>query len=502
MGAKYGKIDADQVLPSRITIAKETEDRANAVRDRLRDELANIPYLAASTDLWTDEKTSTTYNTINVAYIDGNWKQNSRVIGTKPLNDRHTGANLLSAMRQNLDALGCWRQDGSHIKYVTDNAANNKLAFQGRGRGWQSCFCHNMNLVMQEAMRDTPEVSEMVDAAKKLVKFSKKSNVNSLLKKSDSNARGLKACVPTRWNSEWTMLESILHAHTALTTLAGVAEREEVGRQMELLDKEDLEAVVGVLQFFNEASKKLSASSQPTGFLVPLVLEHARRHLQPGQSDRRIVRKLKANLLRGMTGEKFGGKVGDEQYLALALHPRYRRLQQLPQLTTEKREEIQQLLKTEAIASCLQRAEVVSGDAPVAEPVPSTSSAAAPGSAFSLDLEAMADEDDPADIAEDGNPETRARATVEHEYATYLLDKTGKECKTGEELLDYWSKNEAILPNLAAVARKIHSTPASSAKAERTFSEAGQIIEKRRTRLLSSRVEDLLLIKDNRDLLK
>ena len=82
-----------------------------------------------------------------------------------------------------------------------------------------------------------------------------------------------------------------------------------------------------------------------------------------------------------------------------------------------------------------------------------------------------------------------------------MMDKAGKDVKSGQDLLTYWRDNEGRLPTLAALARKVHSTPASSAKAKRTFSDAGRIIEKRRTRLLSSRVDDLLILRDNGDLL-
>ena len=507
LGAKYGKIDVGQVLPGRNLVAKETSERAEAVREKLREELSGQPFIAASTDLWTEDKTSTSYNTVNVNYIDENWELRSRVIGTKPLADRHTGANLYSAMRSNLEAAGCWDDHGDNVVYVTDNAANNRVAFQGRGRGWQSCFCHNLNLIVQDAVRDTAELTPIIAAAKKLVRFSKKTTINSKLKARDPNGRGLKSAVPTRWNSEYIMLESIVHSYPALTTMAGVADREEVIRHMEELEKEELEAVVSLLGFFDDASKQLSASKQPTSFLVPLLVEQSRRHLQPDAADRPLVKKLKVRLLRGILGDKLGGKVGDSHHLALALHPRYRRLAQLTHLDEETRSRIQELAKTEAAALFIRRAKsktqsAVEGDSTAPTPSTSTSAAAAAAAPFSLELESE-DEDDP-DEAAAGRLllEDRAKLSVDHEFAIYTMDKSGKSVKSGKELLDYWKQNEQRLPTLAALARKVHSTPASSAKAERTFSEAGRIVEKRRTRLGPSRVDDLLIIRDSKDLLQ
>ena len=275
---------------------------------------------------------------------------------------------------------------------------------------------------------------------------------------------------------------------------------------MEVLEKAELEAVVSLLSFFNSASQQLSASKQPTGFLVPLMMEKARQHLQPDAADRTLVRELKANLLRGLLGEKFGGKVGDSQHLALVLHPRYRRLQQLTQLDEETRNRVQELLKAEAVALYTKKAkntpavEMVRSTESTA-PTPSTSAAAA---AFSLELDAMSEDeqDDPAEPVSDSLLEDRAKMAVDKEFAVYMMDKAGKDVKSGQDLLKYWKDNEGRLPTLAALARKVHSTPASSAKAERTFSDAGRIVEKRRTRLLSSRVDDLLILRDNGDLLQ
>ena len=255
VGAKHGKVEARDVLPGRATIASVVSERAEQTRKRLRDELSTQPFLAASTDIWTDEKTSTPFSTVNVSYIREDWTLCSRVVGTKAMPEAHTGANIYRTTRQMLEALDGWKEDGSHIRYVTDNASNNKVAFQSRGRGWQSCFCHNMNLVMAQVMASTPAIAELVEHGKRLVRFAKKTSVNSLLKAADPNGRGLKASVPTRWNSEWTMLESIRHSFHALQSLPGVANKDEVVRLLEPIDKGELDAVVDVLGFFNSASE-------------------------------------------------------------------------------------------------------------------------------------------------------------------------------------------------------------------------------------------------------
>ena len=67
----------------------------------------------------------------------------------------------------------------------------------------------------------------------------------------------------------------------------------------------------------------------------------------------------------------------------------------------------------------------------------------------------------------------------------------------------YWWKNHAsLLPILAKIARSILVIPSSSAKSERVFSTGGNTVAVKRTRLNPSRVEHLIVIKENLSKLK
>ena len=164
------------------------------------------------------------------------------------------------------------------------------------------------------------------------------------------------------------------------------------------------------------------------------------------------------------------------------------------------RQKVEALVKEETAAAYLSRDKQVEA----VPPLPSTSAATtkAPTAGFSLDLEEMSDEDEDGMLEAIGTEAERAKVVADREYLSYIGDQTGNKLSTsGSELLLYWKGRATTTPYLAAVARKVHAVPASSAKAERTFSEAGQVVEKRRTRLHPRKVDDLLLAKDNEDLL-
>jgi hypothetical protein len=61
--------------------------------------------------------------------------------------------------------------------------------------------------------------------------------------------------------------------------------------------------------------------------------------------------------------------------------------------------------------------------------------------------------------------------------------------------LNWWKANSYRFPELARMARDYMSVPASSVPSEQLFSPAGDIITKKRNRLLDSSSSALLLVK-------
>ena len=67
--------------------------------------------------------------------------------------------------------------------------------------------------------------------------------------------------------------------------------------------------------------------------------------------------------------------------------------------------------------------------------------------------------------------------------------------------LQFWAVNAKAMPRLPIVARHFLCTMVSSASSERVLSAAGQIVSDRRTRLDTKRVEKLVVLRSNRDVL-
>ena len=76
-----------------------------------------------------------------------------------------------------------------------------------------------------------------------------------------------------------------------------------------------------------------------------------------------------------------------------------------------------------------------------------------------------------------------------------------KDTKTRNDPLLYWRENASRKPMLASLARKYLSAPSGSVALERLFSTAADIADEKRNRLATEKVEMLLFLKKNLQLL-
>ena len=91
------------------------------------------------------------------------------------------------------------------------------------------------------------------------------------------------------------------------------------------------------------------------------------------------------------------------------------------------------------------------------------------------------------------------------------LTELAKEMKVYEEIpdseegcniLEWWKNHQEVLPLLSYLARAVFAIPAASSKSERVFSTAGLVVTPLRNRLDPEKVEDLIMIKQNKKLLQ
>ena len=97
---------------------------------------------------------------------------------------------------------------------------------------------------------------------------------------------------------------------------------------------------------------------------------------------------------------------------------------------------------------------------------------------------------------------TSAKQVSEFKDECIKYETVIKEAEEGEDILEWWSKHQAILPLLSYMARVLFAVPASSSKSERVFSVAGNVVTAKRARLDPEKVEDLVILKTNVPILR
>ncbi len=461
IGAKYGNVSAEAVLPCARSVSRHVESTALTERQKLIVSLAceEINIFGVTTDLWTHDATSTSYITVTLHYVDKNWILNARILSTRPMFEDKTAANIKSVVTEILHDFGALR---STNVFITDNGSSVKAAFHDYV--WIPCAGHNINLVLTHGLEnsdkdpDMEEVLTQIKVCKLVVTHAKRTKIQSTLETT------LKQSVTTRWNSNLTMLRSVADNLDTLKLEAnkpGKAGDKKLQRQ--LLDVNDtlLHSIIEVLEPFDEATRALSTDKSPSLHKVIPVKYKLTKSLSLNANDVPSIVSLK-NRLNTKLNEYF--PIHKLHKIACLLDPRTKANQLL--MSAEDRSATIQQLKLLVIARTnairQQQHEQNDAGAAVAETVPvgdqqergdqiaAPPQAKKPRKGFLDDVYSM----------------TTATATV-NEVDEYIASSDNS-----TDVLCFWKEKASKWPGLSSVARSYLGLPATSTSSERSFSLA------------------------------
>jgi len=94
------------------------------------------------------------------------------------------------------------------------------------------------------------------------------------------------------------------------------------------------------------------------------------------------------------------------------------------------------------------------------------------------------------------------KTDVEKELENYLSSTLALEGDDDEHLLLFWKNHNGLFPLIGAVVRDILAIPASNTSVERQFSCCKNLVTEKRTRLGSEKLNKLVFLKKNMNLLK
>lgn len=287
VGATYGRVKVEDVLPDVTMVSKHTATETEHDRKVLVKEISDIISaglnVSMTTDMWSDSFRQASYTSVTCHYVTEDFQLKSRVLVTAkfPLEEAKSGENIRRELKRLLiSVLGFDANVFNKVMWVTDQGANILKALEPYPH--MSCIDHTINTALKHALdleelkQEAPEVGETIVAVKALVKYVKKSGINSTL------STTAKQMADTRFSSVFLTLQSVNAVYGELTER--LTSRDESHR-MDNISPEILSFLVDFLRPFHEAQKELEGDKYPTIQLVLIWYEKLTRHCEPDPSD-------------------------------------------------------------------------------------------------------------------------------------------------------------------------------------------------------------------------
>ena len=341
-------------VPCSNTVKKNVLLIYNEEKARVIQEISG-EVVSVTTDLWTAIG-ARSYITFTGHLINSSWEYKSIVLATRPLDIKHTGVNIADAITKVQAEFSISKIGG----LTTDNASNMRVAGSLLGVIQWMCFCHGLQLAVQEGMK-APTVKKAFSGASNLVgHFNKSSSATSALVKQQEKEneeldkdekkpvkRLIQACV-TRWNSHYAMAQRLLDLRIPVFKVL-MDQNITNQKQRQTLDLTDaswkvLEDIVPVLRPFAQATEVLTREDAPTlGQVLVLVNSLVNRSCQVDSEDSGAVKKMKMTIKKelikrfALTDDGAPKDVRSPAVIAAFLDPRYKNLKFM---TDDTREEL------------------------------------------------------------------------------------------------------------------------------------------------------------------
>ena len=474
--SKLIKVKAEEIKKELFSIIEAVKEDLNCV--------------AFTTDMWTS-RAGTPFMSLTLHFIDKSWSLYRFTPYVAPFPARHTGLNISVGLDAMIEELGL--DDGDwELFSVNDNAANVKLGIK-LSTYLKEYFCsiHTLELAVKDTFSNVPGMSAVVKKTKALAKYVHKSTpakeaLKNEAKKESLKFRQLVNPPDTRWSGYHDNLASVLHLKKPLMTLMASqdnwAEHELSGGDWKLI-----EGAVQLLQSVRCTVKTWEAEKVPTMHTVieRLYNMHAviDEFIACPRNNRYgigFARELKKNI-----EHRFPNTGTDEKLRRISnyLAPQFKgiHLEEAGKLYSTKKEIEEEVNSHEGD----QSAPVLVGTVPDVETAPLS-----PTSRLRKKLLERQQRTIIEGVVENRKSQLQREF---HRYESFSLPSN----KT-IDILKWWKSHASVLPLLSNLAKKVLTVPASSSKSERVFSTGGNIVTSKRNRLDPSKVENLIVIKENK----
>ena len=453
-----------------------------------------------TTDIWTNSKTNTSYLSLTAHWLNESFVYIHRVLHCREIEGRHTGLNISANIK---DMLQNWRINHNQVHLIVrDNAYNMRLGMVLSNIASIPCFIHTLQLIIKDSLFADKDVEVLLSKARKIVgHFSHSSSACEKLKLiqvgldstiTKQTALLLVQDVPTRWNSTYLMLKRLNKLKVTVQNYVAshlqaliITEKE-----WQLVDQ-----VLKLLEPFQLVTKDCSKNDALLSSVIPHAralknfIGHQARCMLNLNAATNLAKKMEEACENRLYSTSSDLNLNDNSLLltTTAVDPRYR----LSVFPSQLKEKVKTLLQMEVKkhSSCEANERSDSPTHKTLESSKSQSSTFDPNDFLSFySTEEEEAQNEQQNIKSD---------EVFAEINSFLIEENLRSHTKEADVLQWWNLNRAKYPYLASFARKCLSAPPSSVYSERLFSEAGNLYENKRNRLLPNTGEKLLLLHHN-----
>uniref|UniRef100_A0A8C9Z4Z2 BED-type domain-containing protein n=1 Tax=Sander lucioperca TaxID=283035 RepID=A0A8C9Z4Z2_SANLU len=480
------ELEPRYTVRSRATITDRVVKLYDTTSDNIR-QMISGKKIALTTDGWTSLATEA-YVTVTAHFIDNDWELKDVILKMAEVQKSHTAENVAECISNTLGEYNVSCE--SVLSITTDNTANYINAVERHLQAVNvPCMAHTINLAVRKGLA-VRAIETPISRVKATALHFNKSTTDSYLLESKQKLLGLKPAklmsdCATRWNSTYDM---VCRAAEQQAPVAAVIMEKKLGHlelttsewtlMEQVSDKNDVHTVL--LRPFKVATEALSTDQFPTASAVLPLKYVLLSHLQPSTGDpaalNEMKTKIKTDLYNRYSPDKDAFKLlNTSSYL----DPRFHRLIHLER---DQWQEVWEKIKGEIsqLPVFAERAAMATGITHQEK-----TALSAMGDLFGDVYRKGGDASGgPLDVG----------AVLEQEMLIYESETP---LPTDSNPLSWWKTSQSKYPHLAQLARHYLSIPGTSVRAERVFSTAGIIVNKKRSALDSENVDRLVFLANN-----
>lgn len=448
-------------------------------KEKILSLLETAEVVSLTSDIWTSSINNHSFISITGHWISTNFFHYDAVLSAKHFPGQHTG-QAISDVIKNVSAE--WNLNKIHV-VLRDGGSNFTKGLNIANMQSEWCFLHLLHLVVTDSLYSQRTINDLIATARKIIgHFNHSSLACTRLKdiqitKLGIQERKLIQDVQTRWNSTFYMLERLNEQKSAISLYA--AEYGDInsltGNQWILLEK-----LLNLLQPFEAITKEVSSTKCSISVAIPMV-KTLQLYLSKSGDNFSGVGTIKDVLVQNLD-KRFASLENNENYvIATALDPRFK-MAFFNKLNVDE-----QSVKRKLI-SLMEENNI---NFPVNETTPDVKihdEIEKPPSFWDCFSEIKMSSSQNKTNEEENSVDKLSE--VNYYFDQQLTART--ECP-----FNWWKTNAERFPKLANLSRKYLSAPASTIYSERLFSEAGNIYETKRNRILPEHAEKLLFLHHN-----